>query len=341
MTKELALWSKGHNEYIEARDWDGLLEIASAPFQQEIYRELLHILLLVGESGKEGPHMFSEFHYFHFYELNGVPLTVYSDNHSVIAALKNKSDSDLLNTLIPLMKRYHCCVDHSFSSLNFGTKPKESKDERLIVIISSVPKTAFDTLNQLHHLLSKCEILLWEKYSRESISPIQLFFLLTFYSLDTIELKSREEMEKHFSHPDEPPYKQPSEMLGCYFYHCDGADFFKRDQQVIYLCPELINAFSQELYSNDFPCCGVDFEAFYNLIFELVLFHELGHLAFSCLDLPCQDESLTEGRANFFASYITNGVHDHLIKLKTQHQPAQYHTPILVTDSDWKSALHL
>lgn len=337
---------RDHESYIENESYHELLEIASVSSQQGFYRELLHTLLSVTVPTMELPKVFPEYRYLQLFELNGVPLAVYSDSQSVITALQDKRDSELLNTLIPLMKKYHCCVDHSFPSLNFDTKSRVHEDERLIVIISTIEKTVFDSSEPLYSSLSKCEILLWEKYHEKNTSPIQLFFLLTFYSIDAIKLKSREEMEKHFSHPNEGPYKQgpykePSEMLGCYFYQCDRADLFNRDQQIIYLCPELINTFSQELYNNNFRCHGGDFLTFYNLIYELVLLHELGHLAFSCLDLTGQDTSLTEGRANFFASYITNGVHDHLIKLKTQHQPAQYHAPILITDSDWKVKLHL
>lgn len=344
---------RDHESYIENESYHELLEIASVSSQQGFYRELLHTLLSVTVPTMELPKVFPEYRYLQLFELNGVPLAVYSDSQSVITALQDKRDSELLNTLIPLMKKYHCCVDHSFPSLNFDTKSRVHEDERLIVIISTIEKTVFDSSEPLYSSLSKCEILLWEKYHEKNTSPIQLFFLLTFYSIDAIKLKSREEMEKHweemekhFSHPNEDPYKQcpykePSELLGCYFYQCDRADLFNRDQQIIYLCPELINTFSQELYNNNFLCYGGDFLTFYDLIYELVLLHELGHLAFSCLKMTGQDTSLTEGRANFFASYITNGVHDYLIKLETQHQPAQYHAPILITDSDWKVKLHL
>jgi hypothetical protein len=82
----------------------------------------------------------------------------------------------------------------------------------------------------------------------------------------------------------------------------------------------------------------------YNLLFDLTFCHEFGHLVFSYLDYENTDRKLSEGRANFFASYLMRLIgddYDRYIIEKTEHQPDAYKSPILLIDPKWKSRLNL
>ena len=140
------------------------------------------------------------------------------------------------------------------------------------------------------------------------------------------------------------------ELLGCYIDRSNQNCSLSKDNNIIYLCKEYIEAvaskfdgFNYDLVKNNimeelWDCDGIS----YDQMFELVLAHEFGHLAFSYLDYDNVPQILSEGRANFFASYLLNMVdkaYISLIKITTQKQPKDYQKPILITQDKYVDAL--
>ena len=140
------------------------------------------------------------------------------------------------------------------------------------------------------------------------------------------------------------------ELLGCYIDRSNQNCSLSKDNNIIYLCKEYIEAFASkfdgfnyDLVKNNimeelWDCDGIS----YDQMFELVLAHEFGHLAFSYLDYDKVVRILSEGRANFFASYLLNMVDEKyisLIKITTQKQPEDYRKPILTTQDNYINEL--
>ena len=121
------------------------------------------------------------------------------------------------------------------------------------------------------------------------------------------------------------------EMLGCYIDRSNKNCSINANNNLIYLCDDYIKEFANS------------FEYFsYELMFDLVFTHEFGHLVFSYLDYDNKERKLSEGRANFFSSYLINMIDANyipLIKIKTQKQPKDYQEPILIAQDDYLNKL--
>ena len=140
--------------------------------------------------------------------------------------------------------------------------------------------------------------------------------------------------------------------MGCYIDRSNQNCSLSKDNNIIYLCRENIEKFASifDGFNYNFVKNNIMEELWdldgisYYKMFELVFAHEFGHLVFSYLDYDNVVRSLSEGRANFFASYLLNMVDEKyvsLIKIKTQKQPPCYQKPILITQDKYVDALFL
>lgn len=100
--------------------------------------------------------------------------------------------------------------------------------------------------------------------------------------------------------------------------------YYDSSSRTIYLCHDNIIEVSKELslvvpeYTHD---------QWFDILWEIVFFHELGHTIFTCFDSG--DKKTEEQRANFISSSATNGKYDEIINRLTKIQPQEYQDPIL------------
>ncbi len=107
------------------------------------------------------------------------------------------------------------------------------------------------------------------------------------------------------------------ELMGC----------FSREERAIYLCDENINTTLKGLESYD------GWFKYYKKHFKkLIVLHEIGHSIFQFTKKKPKEPILDETRANYFASYHTNGRYDDKIYLLTCFQPFIYKFPFLSFD---------
>ena len=92
--------------------------------------------------------------------------------------------------------------------------------------------------------------------------------------------------------------------MGCYIDRSNQNCSLSKDNNIIYLCKEYIEEFVLDFNNIS-----------YNEMFDFVFCHEFGHLVFSYLDYDRGSRTLSEGRANFFASYLLNMVDEKYISL--------------------------
>ena len=278
---------------------------------------------------------------------------MYSKNTSLLNEISKASETDCLNELLSLMKKYHSYIDY------YG------KDEKnLIILIGETEKTITNEI-KLQNCFDKFAKILYEKASCKTAIPIDLLFLLAYHTIDKIEFKPKEDMtdlvcESHTinghyhypAHSKDVEYSEvdnccvstsskytpakASELMGCYIDRSCKNVNLDSDNHNIYLCKEYIEEFGEKL-SAHIECGNNPYEA----ILILTFLHEFGHLAFSYLDYTTRYEgdgkTTHESRANFFASYILGGKFDKCIEQKVELQSEEYKKPLLYSKDEWKN----
>lgn len=108
----------------------------------------------------------------------------------------------------------------------------------------------------------------------------------------------------------------------------DRLEKIKECNNFILICPELIQKFCIEKFS-EFKGCGIrDSFELNSIIFDNVLTHEIGHGVFDYID-----DNKDEKRANYFASLTFDGTFDKIIKTHTDIQDGEYKNPYLIDDA--------
>ena len=102
-------------------------------------------------------------------------------------------------------------------------------------------------------------------------------------------------------------------------------DEMKKCNKFILICPELIREFCIDHFENFKEFDIKDIFELYNIIFNKVLVHEIGHAVFI-------DKG--ESEANYFVSNTFDGVFDPIIKRMTDIQGGEYKYPKLITEID-------
>lgn len=292
--------------------------------------------------------------------ISGINFKIYSKDSDVLNDIRscNEEPLDFYPALIRQMKKYHSYID-------YGCAPAEVIDkgvggEKTIYIFIDNTEKDITTDPDLRDSFDRFSNLLLTNAISKEATFMDVFFLLAYHTVDSIRNVSREEMpnlfeesirELHNEGLDNKPSESEmnhntgqnnpmterkihiSELLGCYLDYSNQNCSISKDNNVIYLCKENISKFSSE------------FEDFTeSLMFDLVFGHEVGHLIFSYLDYDNTDRKLSEGRANFFASYLMNLIgddYDRYIIEKTKRQPDAYKFPVLITRPNWKGLLNL
>lgn len=107
----------------------------------------------------------------------------------------------------------------------------------------------------------------------------------------------------------------------------DRLEKIKECNNFILICPELIQKFCIEKFS-EFKGCGIrDSFELNSIIFDNVLTHEIGHGVFDYIN-----DSKDEKRANYFVSLTFDGTFDKIIKTHTDIQDGEYKDPYLIGD---------
>ena len=278
--------------------------------------------------------------------VSGINFKIYSNDADVLDTIKSTIDNTI-SVLIAQMKKYHTYVDYDYS-------PTE---KRTIFIFIDKSEKNITTDTDFNYSFDRFSNLLLTKAASEEAKFMDIFFLLAYHTVDTIKAVPSEEMPKLFeqsiqglqNRPSESEIKRSierneelierkphiSELLGCYVDYSNQNCSISEDNNVICICKENIIEFAQEFKTSP-----------YSLLSDLVFAHEFGHLVFSYLDYENTDRKLSEGRANFFASYLmsligNNTDYDQYIKDKTDKQPDAYKSPILISSPNWKDLLKL
>jgi hypothetical protein len=281
--------------------------------------------------------------------VSGINLKIYSKDAGILDTIKSAINNtiDFYSVLIAYMKKHHTYVDYDYSSTENIT----------IFIFIDKRKKNITTDTDLNYSFDRFSNLLLAKAASEEATFMDIFFLLAYHTVDSIKVVPQDEMPKIFeqsiqglqNRPSESEIKRAieqnevlierkphiSELLGCYVDYSNQNCSISEDNNVICICKENIIEF------------GLKFNiSSYSLMFNLVFAHEFGHLVFSYLDYENTDRKLSEGRANFFASYLMsligdNKDYDQYIKKKTDKQPDAYKSPILFSNSNWKDLLKL
>lgn len=107
----------------------------------------------------------------------------------------------------------------------------------------------------------------------------------------------------------------------------------KKCNSFILICNEIINEFCIDNYDKFKDCGVIEIFELYNIVFNKVLVHEIGHGVF-CYYIY---DSRNENRANYFASLTLDGTFDKIIKRMTDIQGEkfpEYKNPTLLTYDD-------
>ena len=351
------LKNKNNKEYLQNNDIKSVFarvkQINSHPQKTINARELFHCIV-----DKIAPCCFSNHN---FINLNLQPfakefkeIKLYSKNTSLLNEISKASETDCLNELLSLMKKYHSYIDY------YG---KEEKN--LIILIGETEKTITNDI-KLKNCFDKYADILYEKARCKTAIPIDLFFLLAYHTIDKIEFKPKEDMTDwvceshtingHYHYPvhskdvessevdnccvstsSKYTPEKASELMGCYIDRSWQNVNLDADNHNIYLCKEYIDEFSKKVakkFNN-----GKDT---YDAVFIITFLHEFGHLAFSHLDYETiyegKGKTIHESRANFFPSYVINSIDmDKCIKQKVELQPPEYSKPLLYSEKDWET----
>lgn len=128
-----------------------------------------------------------------------------------------------------------------------------------------------------------------------------------------------------YCHYNEITFKRLEANIGA---SADRLEKIKECNNFILICPELIQKFCIEKFS-EFKGCGIrDSFKLNSIIFDKVLTHEIGHGVFDYID-----DNKDEKRANYFASLTFDGTLDEIIKTHTNLQDGKYKDPYLIDDA--------
>lgn len=127
-----------------------------------------------------------------------------------------------------------------------------------------------------------------------------------------------------YCHYNERTFKMLEANIGA---SDDRLEKIKECNNFILICPELIQKFCIEKFS-EFKGCGIrDSFELNSIIFDKVLTHEIGHGVFDYID-----DNKDEKRANYFVSLTFDGTFDKIIKTHTYIQDGEYKDPYLIDD---------
>lgn len=127
-----------------------------------------------------------------------------------------------------------------------------------------------------------------------------------------------------YCHYNERTFKRLEANIGA---SDDRLEKIKECNNFILICPELIQKFCIEKFS-EFKGCGIrDSFELNSIIFDNVLTHEIGHGVFDYID-----DNKDEKRANYFVSLTFDGTFDKIIKTHTYIQDGEYKDPYLIDD---------
>lgn len=127
-----------------------------------------------------------------------------------------------------------------------------------------------------------------------------------------------------YCHYNERTFKMLEANIGA---SDDRLEKIKECNNFILICPELIQKFCIEKFS-EFKGCGIrDSFELNSIIFDKVITHEIGHGVFDYID-----DNKDEKRANYFASLTFDGTLDEIIKTHTNLQNGKYKDPYLIDD---------
>jgi len=127
-----------------------------------------------------------------------------------------------------------------------------------------------------------------------------------------------------YCHYNERTFKMLEANIGA---SDDRLEKIKECNNFILICPELIQKFCIEKFS-EFKGCGIrDSFELNSIIFDKVLTHEIGHGVFDYID-----DNKGEKRANYFVSLTFDGTFDKIIKTHTYIQDGEYKDPYLIDD---------
>lgn len=127
-----------------------------------------------------------------------------------------------------------------------------------------------------------------------------------------------------YCHYNERTFKMLEANIGA---SDDKLEKIKECNNFILICPELIQKFCIEKFS-EFKGCGIrDSFELNSIIFDKVLTHEIGHGVFDYID-----DNKDEKRANYFVSLTFDGTFDKIIKTHTYIQDGEYKDPYLIDD---------
>lgn len=127
-----------------------------------------------------------------------------------------------------------------------------------------------------------------------------------------------------YCHYNERTFKMLEANIGA---SDDRLEKIKECNNFILICPELIQKFCIEKFS-EFKGCGIrDSFELNSIIFDKVLTHEIGHGVFDYID-----DNKDEKRANYFVSLTFDGTFDKIIKTHTYIQDGEYKDPHLIDD---------
>lgn len=127
-----------------------------------------------------------------------------------------------------------------------------------------------------------------------------------------------------YCHYNERTFKMLEANIGA---SDDRLEKIKECNNFILICPELIQKFCIEKFS-EFKGCGIrDSFELNSIIFDNVLTHEIGHGVFDYID-----DNKDEKRANYFVSLTFDGTFDKIIKTHTYIQDGEYKDPYLIDD---------
>ena len=255
--------------------------------------------------------------------------------------LQNKNEEDIVKVIFGIAARRNT-IDIHVENQTFLITVKLSKCER--------DRNEFR--NGLYYEPYK-EVVnrLYSKYKyKNDKSHENLINLLTVFTLDDVENKSKEEMPLYKRLSENPNdynrimenYKtgdnvsdekksileeyistakemyDVSKLMGCFIKT-------PKDENKIYICDENIKEFSEK--------SGIKEDTLKKLVFA----HEIGHLVFSYVkDDVCNEQEkreLHEKQANYIASYVYSEFKEE-IKRKTGFQPEEYKKPYLYKDVD-------
>lgn len=253
--------------------------------------------------------------------------------------VQNKNEEDIVNVIFGIAARRNTIDIHVENQTSLITvKLSQDKRDR-----NEFKKGLY--YEQYKEVVNR----LYSKYKYDK-SYENLINLLTVFTLDDVENKSKEDMLLYKRLSENPNdynrimeiYKtgdnvsdeeksilkeyistakkmyDVSKLMGCFIKT-------PKDENKIYICDENIKEFSEK--------SGIKEDT----LKELVFAHEIGHLVFSYVkDDVCNEQEkreLHEKQANYIASYVYSEFKEE-IKRKTGFQPEEYKKPYLYNDVD-------